>query len=280
VPSRRGGGAGHAAVPGVRAAPAHERAVEVMRAKRGAHGRAIRAHRSELSDRAGATAAARDLASDVKDAAEAAGGGAGLAADVLSGAGASGAELGTGRFREEGFFIAGERADRHEDAGYAIAERGQSAIAAEVMDLNAEDAEGLAAQQRRRTVWDAKKKRYVTLQAGEEVRAGKRVATGGGPGSVKGGVGKKAREEGKGRLYKQWVKQVGGKAAEALGKDVKGGHSALADRCAVLASGSKLWFHCCARDVCMSRLARADRQAAPRVSLCSCVCAVVAQCCL
>jgi hypothetical protein len=132
--------------------------------------------------------------------------------------------LASGRFREEGCFIAAVREDRYEEEGFALRERGQNAeIAAEVLDMHADDMEGLAVQKRRkRTVWDDRKKRYVTLQPDEVVRGGKRVAMG--------GVKKKADER-KGQAYKQWVKKVGGKAAERLGKDVKGGQAALAGRC-------------------------------------------------
>lgn len=217
---RKGHGAGHNAVPGVRAASKPEHQIEVMRVKRAAHGQRISGHYDELENRAAAAEAAN--ATDTTTAAPARPGAAGA---HLAGAGAHGDELAGGRFREEGFFIAHERGNRHQESGFALAERGHNAIAAEVLDLNAEDSAGLAAQKRRRTVWDGRKKRYVTLQADEVMKGGKRVATG----ASRGGA--KKEDEKKGQMYRQWVKQVGVKAAEALGKGTKGGHSSLAGRC-------------------------------------------------
>lgn len=268
--SRKGHGAGHTAVPGVRAAAAGERNIEIMRVKRGAHAAAIAAHHAELSDRAGTCAAALDTA------ARGSGGGgaaaqAATAADgderddceaerleaaaaqrrnAWSGAAPMGAELASGRFRDDAFYISEERKDRHEEAGFAMVERGHNAIAAEVLDMNAEDSAGLAAQKRKRTVWDPKKKRYVTLQGNEELRFGKRVATGDaqvGTGGKKGGKG--GKEEGTGRLYKQWVKQVGSKAAETLGKGVKGGQAPLASRCAFTFSECHALFMSCIANI-------------------------------
>lgn len=70
---------------------------------------------------------------------------------------------GTGRFRDENFFVEAERPDRHAEEGYAVAEQGRGALAANVLDLMGEDNAGLLSQ-RKRKVWDNKKKRYVTLQ--------------------------------------------------------------------------------------------------------------------
>ena len=206
-----------------------------MRAKRAAHGQRISGHYDELENRAAAAEAANATDSATAQPRRQDTGAR------FGGAGAHGDEPASGRFREEGFFIAHERGNRHEDSGFAFAERGQNAIAAEVLDLNAEDSAGLAAQKRKRTVWDGRKKRYVTLQADETMKGGKRVATGASK------AGAKKEEEKKGQMYKQWVKQVGSKAAESLGKGVKGGHSALAGRCALLPlapwdAARRTWF--------------------------------------
>lgn len=70
---------------------------------------------------------------------------------------------GTGRFRDESFFLSAERPDRHAEEGYAVEEQGRRALAANVLDLMGEDNAGLLAE-RKHKVWDNKKKRYVTLQ--------------------------------------------------------------------------------------------------------------------
>ena len=70
---------------------------------------------------------------------------------------------GTGRFRDENFFLSAEKPDRHAEEGYAVADQGRGALAANVLDLTGEDNAGMLAQ-RKRKVWDNKKKRYVTLQ--------------------------------------------------------------------------------------------------------------------
>ena len=70
---------------------------------------------------------------------------------------------GTGRFRDDNFFLSAERPDRHTEEGYAVADQGRGALAANVLDLMGEDNAGLLSQQKRK-VWDNKKKQYVTLQ--------------------------------------------------------------------------------------------------------------------
>jgi hypothetical protein len=69
---------------------------------------------------------------------------------------------GTGRFRDEDFYLSAQRPDRHAEEGYAIAEKGRGALEANVLDLMGEDNAALV--ERKRKVWDNKKKRYVTLQ--------------------------------------------------------------------------------------------------------------------
>jgi hypothetical protein len=69
---------------------------------------------------------------------------------------------GTGRFRDEDFYLSAQRPDRHAEEGYAIAEKGRGALEANVLDLMGEDNAALI--ERKRKVWDNKKKRYVTLQ--------------------------------------------------------------------------------------------------------------------
>ena len=106
------------------------------------------------------------------------------------------------------------------DLRNALQERGHSAISDAVMDMNADDGEGLQ-QQKRRIVWDKKSHKYVQLQKNETVKAGKRVRTESGA--------KVKTSERTGEIFKKWVRRTGGKA-DAL-KAAKGGEAALAGRC-------------------------------------------------
>ena len=84
---------------------------------------------------------------------------------------------GDGRYRDEAFYIPSARAPTNE-AGYALA--GATGMAAAVMDLVDDDgAKPAPLTGKRRYHWDAKRKRYVGLQAGERVAAGKRTREGG-----------------------------------------------------------------------------------------------------
>ena len=228
--NRKGEGAGFSAVPGVRSAGSHD-VVAVMAQKRAAHGTSISTHHSAAVHRAAATSAAvlASAADAGAAAADAAGdAGAGVPAQPLGpivpdvvGSG------GTGRFRDAEFFVSAERADRYAEEGYAVGDRGKGALHANVLDLTGEDGATVGG---RRTVWDNKKKRYVTLQKDETMKAGKRV-------KVKGGVAKargKAGEDGEGEagaIYKKWLKRGGKKAALGAGGNAKGGASAMGDRC-------------------------------------------------
>ena len=123
------------------------------RAFRAAHGAAVAGARAD---------AAAEVTADAKRRAEAA------ARD------GDGGEIGgDGRFRDDAFYIPSARAPTN-DAGYALA--GATGMAAAVMDLVDDDgARPTPPTGKRRYHWDAKQKRYVGLQAGERVAAGKRT---------------------------------------------------------------------------------------------------------
>lgn len=176
--------------------PAAASKVDVMAAKRAEHQRTIAAHHSSLAhnstvphslalaDNYIESPPNTDAASPSTSAAEAAGepGSSKAAKRKQSAATASDGAVGsnshalqnawlpdivgsggTGRFRDESFFLSAERPDRHAEEGYAVAEQGRSALVANVLDLMSEDNAGLLAE-RKQKVWDNKKKRYITLQ--------------------------------------------------------------------------------------------------------------------
>lgn len=225
--ARAGQGAGLAATPGVLAAAPYERRIEVMKKKREAHAATIAATARRAGDGNSAGAIVRGAAeppstdsgseSD-KEGAQAqpttgkrrggnntpAGGddfllprGALDGGSVpIPGSGPS------GRYKEDGFYIS------HVPSGDPTAERflavgSGDQIRDAVMDLTAEDAEGAAAQRSAAWHWDVKSKRYVKLQKGEVMKAGKRVKAQGG-GVAKG---KKAKEAA-GQVYEKWAKRT------------------------------------------------------------------------
>lgn len=235
-------------MPGVRSSAGPGGLVDVMAQKRAAHATCIAAHHSAAAHRSaiGSTAV---LASAL-DAAPAPI--AGPAADADPAAGTTSPRQhgpivpdvvgsgGTGRFRDAEFFVSAERPDRHAEEGYAVGDRGRGALHANVLDLTGE---GGAAAGGRKTVWDNKKKRYVTLQRDETMKAGKRV-------KVKGGVAKvggKSGDDGDGdagAIYKKWLKRGGKKVALGSGGSMKGGASAMGDRCVPAACCTALWWCC------------------------------------
>eukprot|EP00892_Ulva_mutabilis_P001571 jgi/Ulvmu1/11414/UM075_0076.1 len=224
--NRKGEGAGFCAVPGVRSAGVLGNVV-VMAQKRAAHSTSITAHHSAAAHRAATAASGAVLASDgdpaaAAPAAEAAAPQQPLGPIVPDIVGSGG----TGRFRDAEFFVAAERADRHAEEGYAVGDRGRGALHANVLDLTGEDG---AAAGGRRTVWDNKKKRYVTLQKNEAIKAGKRVKVKGAAGSTGGRGGDNGDGEA-GAIYKKWLKSGGKKAALGSGGGAKGGASAMGDR--------------------------------------------------
>ena len=107
----------------------------------------------------------------------------------------------SGRYKESGgFYIS------HVPTGDSTAERFMAVGSGDqlrdaVLDLTAEDAEGAARQRSATWHWDAKSKKYVKLQKGEVMKAGRRVKERGG-----GKVGKK--DEKTGVLYQKWARRT------------------------------------------------------------------------
>ena len=169
--------------------PSTRPAPDAMRALRVAHGSTVAATRAEAATAAGDGARAA-LARARAEAATAA---------IL---GDGGAEP---RFRDADFYVPNEAANKHAEAGYSVAgpaargAGGAARLAAAVLDLAGDDgAGGAAAGGKRRYHWDAKKKRYVGLQADEGVQAGKRARVG--------GVAPKKGAPNAGATYAKWSK--------------------------------------------------------------------------
>ncbi|KAL4420282.1 hypothetical protein ABPG77_005622 [Micractinium sp. CCAP 211/92] len=232
--ARKGSGAGVMSLPGLVAAAPYERRLEVMKQKRQAHAAVIAAakargeHGSRLAG-AGAgdvTAGAagggeqqqREEGSDGEgyqglEAGAGQRGAAGSSSDEegaqqqqRSGGAASGhkrkrqfvleAEPQAGRYREAGFFIS--HTPEENDASEKFYDLADGGFKDAVLDLTAEDADGMRAQSRVQYHWDKRSKKYVKLQAGETVKAGKRLKTESGAKGSKGPTG----------IYEKWAKKT------------------------------------------------------------------------
>ena len=207
--ARAGQGAGMAATPGMLAASAHERNVEVMKMKREAHKDAIESRKKQKKYEE------EDIVEDTNAAA---------VAEVEAAIKAAAAEPRTGRFRDTSFYLSHEPAAGGRTAEQFLAVGSGDQFRDAVMDLGAEDAEGVAQRKSSAWQWDNKAKRYVKLQKGEVMKAGRRVKT-----SVKQGATKKSKENA-GELYKKWSKKtkmvVGGTTntnADLSGRFKRGG---------------------------------------------------------
>lgn len=231
APARAGQGAGSMAIPGISAASHHGRRLEVMKRKRETHEDVIEGrkrlagfkslHTQEEAEGQRTLEATSGLddsdegdagASDQHDIAH--NGvedteyhsesdiemdmGSGKAAVAAPGTGP------TGRFREEGFFISHAPSDN----ASSIAERYLAVGSGDrfrdaVLDLTNEQDVGTQVQHKRTLWhWDAKAKKYVKLQKGESVTAGKRVMKKGKTSDATHG------EENAGGLYAKWAKKT------------------------------------------------------------------------
>lgn len=128
------------------------------------------------------------------------------------------------RFRDASFYLSHEPAAGGRTAEQFLAVGSGDQFRDAVMDLGAEDAEGTAQRKSSAWQWDNKAKRYVKLQTGEVMKAGRRVKT-----NVKQGSTKKSKENA-GELYKKWSKKtkmvVGGAGstnADLSGRFKRGG---------------------------------------------------------
>lgn len=207
--ARAGQGAGMAATPGMLAAGAHERNVEVMKIKREAHKDAIESkkrhakYEQEEGTREGKSSALAEVEAVMNEA---------------SSVGRS------NRFRDASFYLSHEPAAGGRTAEQFLAVGSGDQFRDAVMDLGAEDAEGAAQRKSSAWQWDNKAKRYVKLQQGEVMKGGRRVKT-----NVKQGSTKKSKENA-GELYKKWSKKtkmvVGGAGntnADLSGRFKRGG---------------------------------------------------------
>ncbi|PRW33125.1 DEAD-box ATP-dependent RNA helicase 29 isoform X1 isoform B [Chlorella sorokiniana] len=123
-----------------------------------------------------------------------------------------------GKYRESGFYVSHTPEDN--DTSEKFYGLGDAGFKDAVMDLTAEDADGMRSQKRAQFHWDKRSKKYVKLQAGEAVKGGKRVKTeAGGKGKVTTG------------LYEKWSKKTRLRVATG-GTEERGAHLAaqMADR--------------------------------------------------
>lgn len=103
------------------------------------------------------------------------------------------------RFRDKEYFISSIPPDIHANRGFAV-NPARDGIRAAVMDLVGDET-GDMAKGHRQFHWDKRKKKYVQLQGGEELRAtGKRIIT-------ESGVKVSKRKTGASGIYEAWVKK-------------------------------------------------------------------------
>eukprot|EP00884_Botryococcus_braunii_P015329 jgi/Botrbrau1/247/Bobra.0022s0221.1 len=106
------------------------------------------------------------------------------------------------RFRDPDFFVSETRDDAAAEQGFSVS-GGNPTLDSAVLDLLADDEEGIA-NQARNWHWDKRKKRYIMLQPGEKVAGGKRVRSESGAKAVTG------TSSG---LYNKWMKSSQRKVA-------------------------------------------------------------------
>lgn len=238
APARAGQGAGFMATPGILAASQHERKLDVMKRKRATHNHAIKLNQRKVGKEfSGLNASNEDEHSlsktSIDQTAEAGSkeqgkrkrfkrdpsatktkstetsmnetssetlidNAATITADkqllAIPGAGPS------GRFKEQGFFIS----HTPSDDVTSIAERHMAVGSGDqfrdaVLDLTNEQDTGPSLKHKRTLWhWDTKAKKYIKLQNGETVKAGKRIA-------AKGSTNKSTETKG---LYAKWSKRT------------------------------------------------------------------------
>lgn len=213
--ARAGQGAGMAATPGMQAAGVHERNIEVMKLKREAHRDAIegRKKQKKLLEEDERNSLEEDMSGQANAVAPAA---------VFENSAPNSRK--TNRFRDESFYLSHEPAAGGRTAEQFLAVGSGDQFRDAVMDLGAEDAEGEAKRKSSSWQWDNKSKKYVKLNDGEVMKAGRRVKTG-----TKQGLSKKAKENA-GELYRKWSKKTnmvvggdGGSVGDLSGRFKRGG---------------------------------------------------------
>lgn len=108
-----------------------------------------------------------------------------------------GGVLNEGRFRDGSFYLGHNRDERTDKEELLLGEQWERELQNAVLDLTAEDQEGMRAQQRQYH-WDKRKKRYVQIQGAEMSKGTKRIRT-------ESGKSMEMEKMEKG-LYKKWVK--------------------------------------------------------------------------
>uniref|UniRef100_A0A7S3XG40 RNA helicase n=1 Tax=Picocystis salinarum TaxID=88271 RepID=A0A7S3XG40_9CHLO len=102
-------------------------------------------------------------------------------------------------YKDKEYFISSVPPDLHANRGFAV-NPSTSKIRSAVMDLVADEAHDMS-KGKRQYHWDKRKKKYVQLQGGEEVRAsGKRIIT-------ESGAKVSKRKAGPSGIYEAWVKK-------------------------------------------------------------------------
>lgn len=191
--ARAGQGSGMAAMPGVIAAAPYERNMEVMKIKREAHASTIAStqRQKKLSEPAMEDTLDEDRGAESDD-------------DLPSsrqGAVDQQPLLATGRFRDNAFYISHEPSFGGRTAEQFLAVGSGDQFRDAIIDLGGEDAEGMAKMNSASWHWDKKTKRYVKLQKGEVMKAGKRAKSG------SDGV-SKSKKQVAGESYQKWTKKT------------------------------------------------------------------------
>jgi ATP-dependent RNA helicase DDX54/DBP10 len=247
--ARRGGGAGHGAMSYALEGSKAKTLSKVMQKKRQAHDRIIQASAKRLKDDIAAQKARGEVgdlqqrgteeggpegqegadAEEEKAAEEGQKGEVGEEQEQERGAGrekrrsaASARSGNSNQFRDEAFYVPSVPSARHADQGYSLGGTvGRSqAFDDMVLDLVPDDDDG-DRRKRANFHWDKKKKKYIKLQPGEELRAdGKRNLRNESGARVGSGDTKS------GNLYRKW-KEQSHRAVQAVGEVEKKGTPAF-----------------------------------------------------
>ncbi|GAX82476.1 hypothetical protein CEUSTIGMA_g9903.t1 [Chlamydomonas eustigma] len=130
--------------------------------------------------------------------------------------------LSEGRFRDQDLYISHVKDGTNADESFTLEEQ-NAELQAAIMDLTAEDKEGMA-DQSRKYHWDKRHKRYVQLGANETVKGGKRMKNESGK-SIDFSKGTKTKG-----LYQKWVKATHQKIATSGAHEDTGLDKSLSNR--------------------------------------------------
>lgn len=175
--ARAGQGAGMAATPGMLAAAPHERNLEVMKMKREAHATVIESTK-KMKHFSNEDSSLEQIDNQNSVAAT------------------------TNRFRDNAFYLSHEPPSGGRTAEQFLAVGSGDQFKDAIIDLGGEDAEGEAQRKSSAWHWDNKTKRYVKLQKGETMKAGRRAKD-----KTQTGPSKKDRAK-EGEIYKKWSQKT------------------------------------------------------------------------